>query len=116
MISVVICRLDQANTWEIDTWLMSCRVLGRKVEFMVLREILTHARAAGVRKLCGTYRPTDRNKLVEDHYAKLAFTKVFEEESGLTRWELLVDSANPEAAPMQIVSRGFASAPEDSLV
>jgi predicted enzyme involved in methoxymalonyl-ACP biosynthesis len=54
---------------------MSCRVLGRKVEHMVLREILEHARAAGIRKLRGTYKPTDRNKLVVDHYAKLGFTR-----------------------------------------
>jgi len=41
---VVICRPGEAGEWEIDTWLMSCRVLGRKVEHMVLREILgTHA-------------------------------------------------------------------------
>ena len=107
MISVVICRPGEAGVWEIDTWLMSCRVLGRKVEHMVLREILEHARAAGIHKLIGTYRPTDRNKLVVDHYAKLGFTKMAEEESGLTRWELLVEGAEPESAPMKVVSQGF---------
>src|SRR5580693_6873437 len=61
MISVVICRLAEPGVWDIDTWLMSCRVLERKVEHMVLREILEHARAAGVHKLTGTYLPTDRN-------------------------------------------------------
>ncbi len=35
-----------AGVWDIDTWLMSCRVLGRKVEHMVLREVLSHARAS----------------------------------------------------------------------
>ena len=40
MISVVICRPGAECVWEIDTWLMSCRVLGRKVEHMVLGEIL----------------------------------------------------------------------------
>jgi FkbH-like protein len=108
MISVVICRLGEAGVWEIDTWLMSCRVLGRKVEHMVLREILEHARAAGVHKLAGTYKPTDRNKLVVDHYAKLGFTKLTEEDSGLTRWELLVEGAEPESAPMKVISQGFA--------
>jgi FkbH-like protein len=110
MISVVICRSCEAGAWEIDTWLMSCRVLGRKVEHLVLREILEHARAAGIHKLFGTYRPTDRNKLVVDHYAKLGFTKTGEEESGLTRWELLVEGAEPESAPMKVVSNGFAAA------
>jgi FkbH-like protein len=114
MISVVICRPDRAGMWEIDTWLMSCRVLGRRVEHMVLREILGHARAAGVYKLCGIYCPTDRNKLVADHYPRLGFTKVDEESSGLTRWELLVEGAEPESAPMKVVSQGFLAPREKS--
>jgi FkbH-like protein len=113
MISVVICRPGEAGVWEIDTWLMSCRVLGRKVEHMMLREILDHARAAGIQKLVGAYRPTDRNKLVVDHYAKLGFTKVEEEKSGLTRWELAVEGARPESASMKIVSRGSSIAKEE---
>jgi FkbH-like protein len=114
MISVLICRPGEAAAWEIDTWLMSCRVLGRKVEHMVLREILRHARAAGIRTLCGTYRPSDRNKLVADHYARLGFTKVDEDGSGLTRWELQVEGAEPETAPMNVVSQGFFVAREKS--
>jgi len=113
MISVVICRPGDAGVWEIDTWLMSCRVLGRKVEHMVLGEILNHTHLAGIRKLVGMYRPTDRNKLVLDHYARLGFAKVSEDESGLTRWELAVAGAKPESAPMNVVSQGFATAREN---
>jgi len=113
MISVVICRPAGNETWEIDTWLMSCRVLGRKVEHMVLRKIVEHACAAGVRRLIGTYRPTERNKLVVDHYSKLGFKKVREEESGLTEWALLVESAtNWEELPMKVVSTGITIAAE----
>jgi FkbH-like protein len=115
MIGVVICRPEGAGVWEIDTWLMSCRVLGRKVEHMVLREVLEHARAAGIVKLSGTYRPTDRNKLVVDHYAKLGFTKVEEHASGFTRWELPVDGADPQGAPMKVISQGFVAAKERSI-
>jgi FkbH-like protein len=114
MISVVICRPDGAGVWTIDTWLMSCRVLGRKVEHMVLREILGHARAAGIHTLTGAYIPTERNKLVVDHYKKLGFTQT-SEESGLTRWELAVEGTEPEIAPMKVVSTGFAQADETSL-
>jgi FkbH-like protein len=116
MISIVICRSGADRAWDIDTWLMSCRVLGRKVEHMVLREVLEHARATGICKLRGTYRPTDRNKLVIDHYARLGFTKVEEDETGLTRWELQVEGAEPESAPMRVVSQGFAPTEEKSLV
>jgi predicted enzyme involved in methoxymalonyl-ACP biosynthesis len=107
MISVIICRQQSRSVWEIDTWLMSCRVLGRRVEQMALREILEHARRRGIRKLIGAYRPTDRNKLVEDHYSKLGFTLVSADADGTTTWELDVDTAAVEAAPMVVRSNGF---------
>ena len=86
---------------------MSCRVLGRKVEHMVLNEILKHARAAGISKLLGTYRPTGRNELVVDHYAKLRFVKIEEDQHGSSSWELLVAGAPEEQAPMEVTSLGF---------
>lgn len=100
MISVVICREAASETWEIDTWLMSCRVLGRKVETMVLREILLQAREAGIKRILGVYRPTDRNAMVHDHYRKLGFSLVSEEE-GATVWALSADTDVP-AVPMTV--------------
>jgi FkbH-like protein len=114
MISVVICRPGEADAWEIDTWVMSCRVLGRKVEYMVLRELVERARAAGIQKLIGVFRPTDRNQLVVDHYEKLGFTKSAED-SGVTRWELVVEKARPECGPMKVVSHGFKSLSKTDL-
>lgn len=107
MISVVICRPDAGGDWDIDTWLMSCRVLGRQVEHMVLRELAAQAAAAGAARLTGTYRPTERNALVRDHYAKLGFAPLGEEADGTTRWQLPLDGPLPEAAPMTVVRRGF---------
>jgi FkbH-like protein len=115
MISVVVCRPVETAVWEIDTWLMSCRVLGRKVEHMVLHEILKHARDAGIRRLIGVYKPTERNKLVIDHYAKLGFTKLCEGAAGSSRWEFLVEGADSQPAPMRVVSHGFVAAKERSL-
>jgi FkbH-like protein len=105
MISVVICRPAEVGVWEIDTWLMSCRVLGRKVEHMVLREILKHARKSNIEKLVGAYLPTARNGLVRDHYANLGFSKVRQEESGSTFWEFHVSQPPPEGAPMRVISQ-----------
>jgi FkbH-like protein len=107
MISVIICRQRTPSEWEIDTWLMSCRVLGRRVEQMVLREILDHARPRGIRKLIGVYRPTDRNKLVENHFLNLGFTEVEREADGTTTWELDVDTADVAVAAMAVRSFGF---------
>ena len=101
IICVVVCRLTEPATWTIDTWLMSCRVLGRRVEQMVLREILRNARARGIGRLVGVYRPTERNAMVRDHYAKLGFAALDEDRDGITRWTLGTD-AEVAAAPMDV--------------
>jgi FkbH-like protein len=106
MISVVICRPNAPFVWAIDTWLMSCRVLGRQVEQMVLREIVHHARAAGIQTLLGTYYPTGKNALVRDHYHKLGFKNLEEKSDGTTVWSLV--TATEIAAAAMIVRRsGF---------
>ncbi|HEX4098859.1 MAG TPA: HAD-IIIC family phosphatase, partial [Caulobacteraceae bacterium] len=78
MISVVICRAaaDAPATWEIDTWLMSCRVLGRELERAVLGKIVGEARSRKVGRLIGSYIPSGRNSMVADHYRKLGFVLV----------------------------------------
>jgi FkbH-like protein len=106
MISVVICRRTESETWTIDTWLMSCRVLGRRVEEMVLREIAWHAERTGIRRLIGQYRPTDRNMMIREHYAKLGFTRLRETEDGTMDWEIVLPVTTP-AAPMSVKRVGF---------
>ncbi len=100
MISVLICRQDGSD-WDIDTWLMSCRVLGRRVEHMVLREMLLTARGRGIERLIGTYKPTARNDMVKDHYEKLGFTLVESKDDGETVWAMDT-SVEVEAAPMTV--------------
>ncbi len=106
MIGVVICRPGGPGEWVIDTWLMSCRVLGRKVEIMVLREILLHARDNGIDRLVGRFVPTEKNALVRDHYLNLGFTKVSEDE-GMTSW-ILPTTTEIASVPMRVVRSGAA--------
>ena len=72
MIAVVLAK-PHGREMLIDTWLMSCRVLGRQVEQATLNLIVAEARCIGARQLIGEYRPTKKNGLVRDHYAKLGF-------------------------------------------
>jgi FkbH-like protein len=102
MISVIICRRE-SDRWEIDTWLMSCRVLGRRVEQAVLQELVLHARRLGITQIVGTYLPTERNRLVEDHYAKLGFTQCEAQAQGATRWTLEVADCAEFSLPMHVV-------------
>jgi FkbH-like protein len=116
MISVIVCRDSGDSTWEIDTWLMSCRVLGRRVEEMVLREICSAAQQSGIRKLIGKYVPTERNKLVEQHYEKLGFNPLGRSSDGATVWEVDVNSAQIPPVPVEIRRLGYplaAAAPGD---
>lgn len=102
MISVLVCRRE-GDDWVIDTWLMSCRVLGRKVEQAVLQELAAQARARGIRCLRGRYLPTAKNKLVEEHYAKLGFTLEQRWDDGRTDWMLQVDDLVEQPVPMQVL-------------
>jgi predicted enzyme involved in methoxymalonyl-ACP biosynthesis len=82
---------------------MSCRVLGRRVEQAVLQELVSHARKLGITRIVGTYRPTERNRLVEDHYAKLGFTECECPTEGSTRWSLDVANHKEITLPMIVV-------------
>jgi len=76
LISVVLARPDPAfaqNELLIDTWLMSCRVLGRGVEAAALACLAQAAGSQGALALIGEYRPSGRNSMVENHYADLGF-------------------------------------------
>jgi len=98
MISVIICEKNP-DVWRIDTWLMSCRVLGRRVEEAVLQDIVKHAREEGASKLLGVFSPTERNILVKDHYKKLGFTKISGKGKDET-WELETSNYQTPSLPM----------------
>ena len=72
LIGVVLAQKNQEE-WVIDTWLMSCRVLGRKMENYMCQDILTAAREAGAGKVYGNYIPTAKNMLVKDLYKQVGF-------------------------------------------
>jgi FkbH-like protein len=103
MISVVICRVLDATTAEIDTWLMSCRVLGRGVEEAALNILVDCARALGVTRLVGRYIPTPKNSMVSEHYRKLGFALVDEAFDGATEWALDLEAYTKKSVYMDIV-------------
>ena len=72
VVGVIMAR-KASKTWHVDTWLMSCRVLGRKMEEFMMAELLKDAHKAGVCDVQGEYRPTSKNVLVKDVYQNLGF-------------------------------------------
>jgi FkbH-like protein len=88
IIALVIGRMQDEHDLLIDTWLMSCRVLGRQVEPTTLNLVAQAAKRLGARRLIGEYSPTAKNGMVKDHYVKLGFAPLQETETGGARYTL----------------------------
>ena len=73
LVTVVIANVKN-NECHIDTWLMSCRVLKRTMEIVILDFLIEACRERGVKKIFGYYYPTAKNGLVANHYADMGFT------------------------------------------
>ncbi len=72
----------------IDTWLMSCRVIGRTAEEFFFNALVDEARRRGVNRLVGHYCPAPKNGLVKDLYDRLGFARRDSEEGGMFAYEL----------------------------
>lgn len=79
----------------LDTWLMSCRVLGRGVENETLNLVASEALRLGATRLVGQYIPSAKNGMVRDHYAKLGFSMVAESIDGTSTWFLDLTNFEP---------------------
>jgi FkbH-like protein len=102
MISVVIFDKGPAE-WRCDTWLMSCRVLGRRVEELVLATVAKAARSEGAQCLTGRYIPSKKNGLVIEHFAKLGFEKTADLPDRETTWSLNLSNYVAPQLPIQII-------------
>jgi FkbH-like protein len=74
LVAVAIARLD-GEICEIDTFLMSCRVIGRTVETALLAHLAEDARQRSARRLQGWFLPTKKNAPAQDFYQDHGFTE-----------------------------------------
>ncbi len=103
IIAVVIGRLtEDGASLLLDTWLMSCRVLGRRVEEATLAIVAGEAARLGARRLIGRYLPTEKNAMVANLYAKLGFSRIEGEGPGVS-YRLAVEDYAPPELPMAVV-------------
>jgi len=98
LISVLIAKpilLGSEPALHIDTWLMSCRVLGRQVEQAMLNILVGQAQKRGFSILHGEYIQTAKNQIVRDHYPSLGFKLLHEKheenEAFRSLWALDID-------------------------
>ena len=74
---VAVCVVEcGSEVWNLDTFLMSCRVLRRGVEDAILQCIADDASAAGATTLRGIYLPTQKNSQVATFYPDRGFREI----------------------------------------
>jgi FkbH-like protein len=61
--------------WTVDTFLLSCRVMGRGVEDAMMSYILSEAKNAGIKTVKAQYLPTSKNKPCETFLEKYGFVR-----------------------------------------
>jgi FkbH-like protein len=98
VIAVVTARVSGSEA-VIEDWLMSCRVLGRRVEEACLQALVEMVKGGfpGVKRLVGTYRATEKNGMVQGMYPRLGFAA-----AGEARWTLEVGGYRVEELPIEV--------------
>jgi FkbH-like protein len=95
LISVVIGvpSEDDPGTLVLDTWLMSCRAIGRTVEEFVMNVVAREATRLGYDKVMGEYVKTKKNQQVADLFPRFGFEAV--NDSAVDRFVLTLDAFGP---------------------
>ena len=74
LISVVVLERG-AQELLIRDWLMSCRVLGRGVEQLLMNYVVARAVELGLTRIIGEYVPTPKNSMVREFFAQFGFAR-----------------------------------------
>lgn len=90
LVSVLILKYEDCVA-EIDTFLMSCRVMGRNVEIEITARIKDMLEQKGIKKIKATYVKTTKNAPVENLFEKLGFT-VLSQTNEKKEYECFVDT------------------------
>jgi FkbH-like protein len=72
---VFIIKKENKKEWRIDTFLMSCRIMGRDIEKGIMTYIINKARANNVEKINADFIPTQKNKPIENFLSDHKFKK-----------------------------------------
>jgi FkbH-like protein len=65
----------------LDTFLLSCRILGRRIEHAFLAACLEELRAAGIRRVEAAFRPSAKNAICEGFLAEVGFAETGSDEA-----------------------------------
>jgi FkbH-like protein len=84
----VLIAIPEGGGLRVDTWLMSCRVLGRRLDEVMFGALVRYAEEHPYTHITGEYIPSAKNSQVADLYIRLGCVAAGEQgESRFFRWE-----------------------------
>ena len=92
IIGAVIVK-KKFDDWFIDTLLLSCRVIGRKIEDALLSYLVRRAKESGVKKIIGQFIPTAKNAPAKDFYKNSGF-RLVNNKGSIENWVYQVSEEN----------------------
>jgi FkbH-like protein len=99
VVGLALCHIVGPETAELDSFLMSCRVIGRRAESVFLATMIEQLRARGITEFLADYLPTAKNALVKDFLSEHGFI----ESAGRYRLDLSENPALKGAAePIEV--------------
>jgi len=100
----VLIAVEDGPALTIDTWLLSCRVIGRTLEDEMLILAEEHARVRGLPRLRGSYVSSPRNSLVADLLPRMGFVlNSSAEGEGSGEWVLETGTSERERTAEQVI-------------
>ena len=81
-----------SGKWKVDSFLLSCRVIGRGVEDALLAYIIAEARRAGAKAIVGEFIPTKKNLPAKDFFRNRNFKQI-SVDNGVETWEYDLQAA-----------------------
>jgi FkbH-like protein len=91
-----IVHLDwKAQAADIDTFLMSCRIIGRNAEYAFMDHICASLKGSNVRTITASYVRTSKNQLTEDFYDRCGF-RLVESTASVRNYSVDVDQYEPK--------------------
>lgn len=88
LIAVVLALPEDAATLKVDTWLMSCRAMGRTVEHFTLNHLAVLAKGKNYSRILAEYLPTPKNTPVSTLLPDLGFSNINSNIAGVYEYVL----------------------------
>ena len=101
LISVVIGEIID-RVCIIDSWLMSCRVLKRDMEFAMFDKLVQECKARKLTKIIGIYKMTPKNNMVSNLYSDFGFKFLEKNIDNAMVWELEISDYSQKKIAIKI--------------